>query len=640
MNFLPKSFYFFLIILFSITKINAQVCTGDLGNPILSAGTDFGSGINTFGNPLGSATNYNFISGTPNDGSYTIVKSTANLNPGWHLNINNHTPNDPNGYMMVVNASNTPGIFYQTTVTGLCPGVTYEFASYIINILRNPGIKPNITFTIENDGVIIQQFSTGDIPEGTPTDWVKYGTIFKTPATVGVITLKMTNQNPGGSGNDLALDDITFRPCGPKITPVIVNTSSSTANICEGQSAIVNLSATVSSVYVNPTYQWQVNTGTGFIDLNIPGAQSTQVTVTYPNAVAGTYSYQLLVAEGGNINSPNCRIVSSPLTVTVSVNPVAIASYTGSACEGSDITLTANTGATFKWSGPNGFTSIQQNPILNNALPNQSGLYTVIVTNAAGCSSTSNVILQILPKIVATTNIANGVTTICEQGTVQLKASGGTSYLWAPALGLSNATIANPIASPTTTTTYTVTVTSGSCSAITSVLVNVTKNAKADAGMDKKALFGQSVNLDGKATGDNITYLWSPVDYLDDPTKLNPTASPPTNMVYTLTVQSPCGTSTDDVFVKIYPKIEIPNAFSPNGDGINDTWNIAALEAFPTHEIKIANRNGRLVFNNKGAYLPWDGKFNKKDVPVGSYYYTIYLNDDFKILSGWVFVMR
>jgi len=81
-------------------------------------------------------------------------------------NIVNHTPNDPNGYMMVVNASNSPGIFYQSTVTGLCPGTTYEFSAWIINILRNTGIKPRVKFTIENNGVIIGTFITPDILEG------------------------------------------------------------------------------------------------------------------------------------------------------------------------------------------------------------------------------------------------------------------------------------------------------------------------------------------------------------------------------------------------------------------------------------------------------------------------------------------
>ena len=452
MNFPIRTFFFILIVLFSINETNAQVCTGDLGNPILTAGTDFGSGLNTFGNPLGSTTSYNFISGTPNDGSYTIVKSTANLNPGWHQNIINHTPNDPNGYMMVVNADINKGIFYQSTVNDLCPNTTYEFAAWVINILRNPGIKPNIRFTIENNGVAIWQFSTGDISEGSPTDWVKYGTIFKTPPTVGIITLKMTNENPGGNGNDLALDDITFRPCGPRITPVILSTSSSTATICEGQSTSIDLSATVSSVYVNPVYQWQENNGAGWVNLSLPGAQSTQITIPYPNAVAGTYTYQLLVAEAGNINAPNCRIVSSPLTVNVITNPIAVASFTGLACDGSDVTLNVNTGATFAWTGPNGFSSTLQSPVLTNLFLNNSGTYTVLVTNAAGCSSTSNVTLQILPKPIVLTNIPNNETTICEKSTVQLIASGGTTYRWEPAAGLSDPSIANPIASPTKTT--------------------------------------------------------------------------------------------------------------------------------------------------------------------------------------------
>lgn len=640
MNLITKTFYLLFLTLFSVNKVTAQVCTGDLGAPIAGAGTDFGNGINAFGNPLGSTTNYNFILGTPNDGSYTIVKSTANLNPGWHQNVINHTPNDSNGYMMVVNASNTPGIFYQTNVAGLCPGVTYEFASYIINILRNPGIKPNIRFTIENDGVAFHTFSTNDIPEGSPTDWIKYGTIFTTPPNVGTITLKMTNQNPGGAGNDLALDDITFRPCGPKITPVIVSTSSSTANICEGQSTSVDLSAEVSQVYLNPTFQWQVNSGAGWTNLTLPGAQTKQVTVPYPNAVAGTYAYQLLVAEGGNINSPNCRIVSSPLTITVSPNPMPIASYTGLPCAGENLTLTVNSGATFSWTGPNGYRSTLQNPVLTNLTTNQTGTYTVEVTNAAGCASTSSVAIQILPKPIVLTNIPNNVTTICEQASIQLVATGGTSYSWEPAEGLSNPMIPNPIASPLKTTTYTVSATNGACTVTSSVLINVTKNPKADAGADQKALAGQSVNLEGNASGDNITYSWNPPDYLDDPTKLNPVATPPKDIIYTLTVKSDCGTNTDEVFVKVYPKVEVQNTFSPNGDGKNDTWNIAALEAFPTHEIKVVNRNGQAVFINKGTYLAWDGKFNQKDVPVGSYFYTIYLNDDFKILSGWVFVIR
>ena len=122
-------------------------------------------------------------------------------------------------------------------------------------------------------------------------------------------------------------------------------------------------------------------------------------------------------------------------------------------------------------------------------------------------------------------------------------------------------------------------------------------------------------------------------------TKINPVATPPTDITYTLTVQSGCNTSTDDVFVKVYPKIEIPNTFTPNGDGINDTWNIPSISAFEKPRLQVINRNGQLVYETRNA-APWDGKSEGKNVPVGVYYYNLYLNEDFKLYSGWVMLTR
>lgn len=638
MNQASKPFYLFLLILFSISKINAQECTGNLGDPIQGAGTDFGAGTNTFGTAIGSTTNYSFTNASPDAAaSYTIVKSTAGLNPGWHQNITNHS-NDPNGYMMVVNASNAPGIFYQTTVAGLCPGVTYEFASYIINILKNPGIRPNVLFTIENDGAEIKRLSTGDIPEGTATDWVKYRITFTTPPDVGIITLRMTSQSQGSSGNDLALDDITFRPCGPIITTSINNSPSSHADLCVGQNASYHLAANISAGYNDPVYQWQSFNGSTWIDIN--GENLSQTTVNFTNAVVGTYKYRLAVAERPNMNSVICRTSSAVLTINVNDKPAPMASNSGAACVGGTVQLNVDQGVSFNWTGPNGFTSTIQNPIIPNVSINSAGTYTVTVLNASGCSSTSQTNVQVLPVVIANTNMTTA--TICENESINLEAIGGSSYSWLPVDGsLSNPNIAKPVASPKQTTTYQVTVSNGTCSTTKEITITVLKKPSANAGEDKKLFFGQSVSLEGSVAGDEVSYSWSPTDYLDDPTKLNPIASPPTDMTYTLTVQSRrCGTVTDNVFIKVYPKIEIPNTFTPNGDAKNDTWNIPALEAFPTHEIKIISRNGQTVFHHKGGYTPWDGKFNNKDVPVGTYYYTIYLNEDFKTLSGWVFVMR
>ena len=80
---------------------------------------------------------------------------------------------------MLVNASYTPGDFFLSTVTDLCPNTTYEFAAWIVNVMARNAIKPNITFSIETTtGTVLQQYSTGDIPETFTASWKQYGFFF------------------------------------------------------------------------------------------------------------------------------------------------------------------------------------------------------------------------------------------------------------------------------------------------------------------------------------------------------------------------------------------------------------------------------------------------------------------------------
>ncbi|WP_316796483.1 gliding motility-associated C-terminal domain-containing protein [Pedobacter agri] len=630
----PKLFLILLFI-FSNYKIFAQ-CSGALGDPIVNV--DFGSGANTFGPPLTSGiTNYNYIAGSPNDGAYTIAKTISGLNPGWIQNIVNHTPNDANGYMMVVNASNSPGIFYQSTVSGLCPGTTYEFAAWIINILRNTGIKPKVKFTIENNGSVIGSLVTPEIPEGSSTNWIRYSLTFTTPTNLGVITLKMTNENPGGTGNDLALDDITFRACGPVITQTVNNSENINANLCEGQSANYLFKATVSSdVYNNPKYQWQANTGNGWND--IIGQENKEYTASFVNAQAGVYQYRLITAEAENIGIATCRVATSPFSINVTAFPIANAENFGPVCIGQTIRLNASGGTSYSWTGPN-FLSTEKSPTIINATKEMAGDYTVTVS-INDCSTTATTTVSILDQPIVATNITEA--TICEGSSIALSASGGASYQWTPAAGLSDPNAPNTIASPTETTKYSVKVSNGACSETTQITINVNKKAIVEAGADQKIISGQAINFNGKITGNDFTYYWTPSDYLDDPLKLNPIAKPTEDITYTLHAISNlgCATITDDIFIKVYPQIVIPNTFSPNGDSVNDTWNIPTAVAFPNPIVKIVNRNGQLVYQSTGAYKPWDGKLNGKDLPPAVYYYTIYFNEDFETYSGWINLIR
>ncbi len=232
---------------------------------------------------------------------------------------------------------------------------------------------------------------------------------------------------------------------------------------------------------------------------------------------------------------------------------------------------------------------------------------------------------------------------ICEGSKITLQASGSLYYSWTPVTGLSDPNIANPLASPLTSTTYTVKVSNQfNCSAKDSVRITVLVKPTANAGPDKKITAGESTSLQGVAGGDVSAFFWTPVQFISNSNILTPVVSPLSDITYTLHVASGngCGTATDDVFIRVFKKIVIPNAFSPNGDGINDTWFIEGLDSYPESETNVFNRYGQLVFHAAGYSRAWDGRFNGKSLPAGTYYYTIDRKNNFPLSSGWLLIIR
>ncbi len=86
--------------------------------------------------------------------------------------------------------------------------------------------------------------------------------------------------------------------------------------------------------------------------------------------------------------------------------------------------------------------------------------------------------------------------------------------------------------------------------------------------------------------------------------------------------------------------IMVPNAFTPNGDGINDFWNIKSLTDFPQCLVSVYSRSGSLVFQSRGYGKPWDGTYNGSPVPTGTYYYVINPQTGAQKLAGYVTVLR
>lgn len=639
---MKRSLWCILFILLPFFSL-AQLCTGSLGDPVVNI--DFGSGSALFAGALGSdITNYTYTAQSfPRDGSYTVINTTSGSGTVW-WSATDHTGNT-GGYMMVVNASTSVSdYFYKKTVTGLCPGTTYEFAAWIVNLLRSSDINPpDVTFSIlKTDGTtVIQSYNTGTIPRtSSGPEWKQFGFYFTTPADVSDVIIKISNNSPGGApANDLALDDITFRACGPVVTAALSDGSTSTA-VCMGDATVFTMSGSASSGYSNPSYQWQVSTDNGSTWTDISSATTTSYT-RQPTG-PGTYLYRLAVGQGANIASSACRVASNLITITVQSNPDPDAGSNNPACEGEDLQLSASgeSGSTYSWTGPNGFTGTEQNPQISNVTAVNNGTYYVTLTTPLGCTNTDSTTVDVNVAPVAN---AGSDQSICEGNTVTLQGSGGSTYAWSPATGLSDTTSASPVASPADSTGYALTVSNGQCTDQDTVNVFVWKKPFADAGEDQKIYEGDPAQLAGIAGGTDVTYTWTPVYNITDADILDPVVTPSNDTTYTLTVTSAngCGTATDNVFIRVYKKISVPNAFSPNGDGINDTWKIDKLNTYPEADLSVFNRYGQLVFKNRGYANEWNGQYNGQPLPVGTYYYVIDLKTGMgKNPSGWVLIIR
>jgi len=233
--------------------------------------------------------------------------------------------------------------------------------------------------------------------------------------------------------------------------------------------------------------------------------------------------------------------------------------------------------------------------------------------------------------------------TVCAGDPAQLQAGGGIRYKWTPAAGLDHDDIANPVATPLVTTTYHVSIDNGGCINETQmVTVTVLKRPVANAGPDITIQEGESITLKGTAEGDHVVYYWTPADNMEFSTTLTPVVSPTDDITYTLNVESldNCGIASDNVFIRVYKKINIPTAFSPNNDGVNDLWNIALLNTYPESVLTVYTRTGSEIFRSVGYAKAWNGNYNGRPLPAGVYYYVLDLKNNTPKRSGWVYIVR
>jgi len=171
--------------------------------------------------------------------------------------------------------------------------------------------------------------------------------------------------------------------------------------------------------------------------------------------------------------------------------------------------------------------------------------------------------------------------------------------------------------------------------------ITIVPSPKVNAGTDLYLLKNETGQIQATATGNNLQYSWYPSIYLNNGTILQPSVTPLDNVTYTLTVTGTGGCmDSSTVSVKILPEPQIPNAFTPNNDGLNDTWGIPYLNLYARCDVKIFNRYGQLIFHSQGYHQPWDGTFKGEPMPVGAYVYIIDTKRQKKLYTGIVTLIR
>lgn len=596
-------------------------CTGSLGENIFLDG-DFGSGApNIPSNDPGIAPGYSYArSGPPRDGLYLLTNYTGawpNLYPSW-IKIRDNS-DDPNGYMMVVNASFSPGLFYQQEITGLCENTLYEFSADIINLISQGTqnhIFPNVSFLINGQ----EAFSTGDIPQDNK--WNTYGFTFTTDPATTTLTLSIRNNAPGGFGNDLALDNITFRACGPDavITPVGIN------YVCLDADPVVITAEVFNSPFAQNFIQWESSLDDGLTWEVISDA--SDLTYTIGNFASGTYLYRFqLAASPENLSNDKCRVLSE--TATIIVLPLEY-----------EITDTICAGLNYQV-GPSVYT--------------ESGVYRDSLQSSIGCDSIVTLNLTVLPDpmITAELNITSPVCAADGTGSIIINSvrNGYPPYLFQLDNGepqSQNAFVQLDKAD------YTLTITDRfGCSSVQAVNIPTPPLLEVDLGENQVVQLGESLALSAISNYTDLIYNWTPDELLSCLNCPNPSIQPLEDLQVTVEVTNSLGcTAIDSMLIAVeknYP-LYAPNVFSPNDDGINDYFTIFSNTnaAVSIQKLQIFDRWGKLLFEKldfplNEEFEGWDGYWNGKLAGAGVYVYlaeVTFIDNVVVLEAGSVAVIR
>ncbi len=395
--------------------------------------------------------------------------------------------------------------------------------------------------------------------------------------------------------------------------------------LCVGSSGMLGVNAPGGI-----SYQWTPAT-------NLDDATSATPTVSATQDVSQLYTVTVTNANGCTDSDEQLVTVGDIIVTATAASPI---------CLGTSSQLNATGGMNYSWMPTTNLSNSQiADPLFT---PTETGTYNfdVIATDGGGnCPDTTSVTVI----VDAAYADAGADTIICIGETTTLNGGEGVRYSWSPSTFLSDSTVSNPEVSPTAgPITYTLTVYSEyGCMASDEVVVDISE-VTVDAGIDPGLILeGEEVSLQATTNGSFIS--WTDLG-TEDTIFSGPLAGnevirllPAESTVYEVVSWNDLGCEDrSTVSVIVLPPIRIPNVFTPNDDGINDSWEITNIENYVNAEIKVINRWGNDVFKYKGVY---EGTFDGNNgrgipLPVGTYYFEVELNFRDLRYGGDVTILR
>ncbi|MEI7803680.1 MAG: gliding motility-associated C-terminal domain-containing protein, partial [Bacteroidota bacterium] len=357
----------------------------------------------------------------------------------------------------------------------------------------------------------------------------------------------------------------------------------------------------------------------------------TTTSLVYSN-LDSTTSYSAIVQSGV------CSTDTSSITV-ITVNPTPVAGFSvADVCIGqTSVFVNSSTVSTgllqfIIWNFGDSTSSVATNPIHLYAL---AGTYptTLKVISDMGCVNTitNNAIVNPLPNPTIT---PSGPTSFCFGGNVTLSGENGLTYSWS-----TSDTTQSIVVSTSGTYHLTVTNPTTSCVNSDSIVVEVFPLPVAYPGNDTIISLGFSYTLNAQQ---GVIFSWLPATGLSNSNIYNPIAEPLVTTTYLLTVTDDNGCSnSSSLLIKVLNDylFTASNALTPNGDGLNDVWNIQNIENYPDNSLAVFNRYGQEVYTASPYKNDWGGTYNGELLPDGTYYYVLKFTGSEKIFKGGVTII-